>query len=167
MRRPLRVCCIGRARQRRSVLVEEAGPVRRPRPVRACLERSAFAGFRFPAEVITVVVRWYLCYGLSYRDVEELLAERGVEVDHVTVYRWGSGSPRCSPTPPDRSGTPPATAGSWTRPTSRWPAAGGTCTGRSTSTARSSTCCCPSTGILRRPAGSSPAPCGVGRRRSR
>jgi len=38
--------------------------------------------------VITVAVRWYLCYGLSYRDVEELLAERGVEVDHVTVYRW-------------------------------------------------------------------------------
>lgn len=33
-------------------------------------------------------VRWYLRYGLSYRDVEELLAERGVEVDHVTVYRW-------------------------------------------------------------------------------
>jgi transposase-like protein len=31
---------------------------------------------------------WYLRYGLSYRDVEELLAERGVEVDHVTVYRW-------------------------------------------------------------------------------
>jgi transposase, IS6 family len=51
-------------------------------------ERSAFAGFRFPPEVITVAVRWYLRYGLSYRDVEELLAERGVEVDHVTVYRW-------------------------------------------------------------------------------
>ena len=50
--------------------------------------RSAFAGFRFPAEVIVVAVRWYLRYGLSYRDVEELLAERGVEVDHVTVYRW-------------------------------------------------------------------------------
>jgi transposase-like protein len=32
-------------------------------------------------------VRWYLCYGLSYRDVEELLAERGIEVDHVTVFR--------------------------------------------------------------------------------
>jgi hypothetical protein len=41
-----------------------------------------------PAEVITVAVRWYLRYGLSYRDVEELVAERGVEVDHVTVYRW-------------------------------------------------------------------------------
>ena len=50
--------------------------------------RSAFAGFRFPPEVIVVAVRWYLRYGLSYRDVEELLAERGVEVDHVTVYRW-------------------------------------------------------------------------------
>jgi len=35
-----------------------------------------------------VAVRWYLRYGLSYRDVEELLAERGVTVDHVTVYRW-------------------------------------------------------------------------------
>jgi transposase-like protein len=50
--------------------------------------RSAFAGFRFPADVIVVAVRWYLRYGLSYRDVEELLAERGIEVDHVTVYRW-------------------------------------------------------------------------------
>jgi transposase, IS6 family len=49
---------------------------------------SAFAGFRFPREVIAVAVRWYLRYGLSYRDVEELLAERGVTVDHVTVYRW-------------------------------------------------------------------------------
>jgi transposase-like protein len=49
--------------------------------------RSAFAGFRFPPEVIVVAVRWYLRYGLSYRDVEELLAERSVEVDHVTVYR--------------------------------------------------------------------------------
>jgi IS6 family transposase len=35
-----------------------------------------------------VAMRWYLRYGLSYRDVEELLAERGIEVDHVTVYRW-------------------------------------------------------------------------------
>ena len=54
-----------------------------PRPL-----GSAFAGFRFQAEVIVVAVRWYLRYGLSYRDVEELLGERGVEVDHVTIYRW-------------------------------------------------------------------------------
>ncbi len=47
-----------------------------------------FVGYRFPPEVILLAVRWYLRYGLSYRDVEELLAERGVEVDHVTIYRW-------------------------------------------------------------------------------
>jgi IS6 family transposase len=38
--------------------------------------------------VIVVAVRLYLRYNLSYRDVEELLAERGIDVDHVTVYRW-------------------------------------------------------------------------------
>jgi transposase-like protein len=48
--------------------------------------QSAFAGFR--PEVIVLAVRWYLRFGLSYRDVEELLTERGVQVDHVTVYRW-------------------------------------------------------------------------------
>jgi transposase-like protein len=52
------------------------------------ISSSAFAGFRFPPEIIVLAVRWYLRYGLSYRDVEELLAERGVEVNHVTVYRW-------------------------------------------------------------------------------
>jgi hypothetical protein len=50
--------------------------------------RSAFAGYRFPPEVITLAVRWYLRFGLSYRDVEELLAGRGIEVDYFTVYRW-------------------------------------------------------------------------------
>src|SRR6266496_3109716 len=59
---------------------------RRPRP--APIARSAFAGFRFPSEVILLAVRWYLRFGLSYRDLEELLVERGVEVDHVTLYRW-------------------------------------------------------------------------------
>jgi transposase-like protein len=49
---------------------------------------AAFVGFRFPPEVIVLAVRWYLRFGLSYRDVEELLAERSVEVDHVTLYRW-------------------------------------------------------------------------------
>lgn len=49
---------------------------------------SAFSGFRFPPEVILLAVRWYLRFGLSYRDLEELLAERGIEVDHVTLYRW-------------------------------------------------------------------------------
>jgi len=56
---------------------------RRTRPVSA-----SFAGYRFPPDVILLAVRWYLRYGLSYRDVAELLAERGVDVDHVTIYRW-------------------------------------------------------------------------------
>src|SRR4029453_11362942 len=49
---------------------------------------SAFAGFRFPPDVIVLAVRWYLRFGLSYRDVAELLAERGIDVDQVTVHRW-------------------------------------------------------------------------------
>jgi transposase-like protein len=59
---------------------------RRPRP--APDARSAFAGFRFPPDGIVLAVRWYLRLGLSYRDLEERLTERGVEVNHVTVYRW-------------------------------------------------------------------------------
>jgi transposase-like protein len=62
--------------------------MRTHRPCAALVPRSAFAGFRFPPDMIVVAVRWYLRFGLSYRDVEELLAERGVEVDHVIVYRW-------------------------------------------------------------------------------
>jgi transposase-like protein len=61
--------------------------LRRYPPVRPA-PSSAFAGYRFPPEVITLAVRWYLRFGLSYRDVEELLAERGIEVDHVSICRW-------------------------------------------------------------------------------
>jgi transposase, IS6 family len=49
---------------------------------------SAFVGFYFPPDVIVLAVRWYLRFALSYRDVEELLADRGIDVDHVTIYRW-------------------------------------------------------------------------------
>jgi transposase-like protein len=42
----------------------------------------------FLPEIIVQAVRWYCRYALSYRDIEELLAERGVEVDHTTVFRW-------------------------------------------------------------------------------
>jgi transposase-like protein len=74
--RPHRQCCVGRSQQAGDWFDEIVG------------KSSAFAGFRFPREVIAVAVRWYLRYGLSYRDVEELLAERGVTVDHATIYRW-------------------------------------------------------------------------------
>ena len=56
-----------------------------PKPI----AQSAFAGFCFPPDVIVLAVRWYLRFGLSYRDVEELGAERGIEVDHVAVYPVG------------------------------------------------------------------------------
>src|SRR5215472_2558317 len=43
---------------------------------------------QFEPEVILLAVGWYLRFSLSYRDVEELLAERGLLVDHVTIWRW-------------------------------------------------------------------------------
>ncbi len=49
---------------------------------------SLYRGHRFPAEVIAHAVRLYLRFALSFRDVEELLAERGVRVSYETVRRW-------------------------------------------------------------------------------
>src|SRR5712671_469070 len=43
---------------------------------------------QFEPEMILLAVGWYLRFSLSYRDVEELLAERGLRADHVTVWRW-------------------------------------------------------------------------------
>ena len=57
--------------------------IRCSRPVPS-VPNSAFVGYRFPPEIIVLAIRWHLRYGLSCRDVEE----RGIEVDHVTVYRW-------------------------------------------------------------------------------
>ena len=96
---------------------------------------SGFVGFRFPTEVILLAVRWYLRYGLSYRDLEELLAERGIEVDHVTLYRWVQ---RFTPLLIEaaRLGTWPRIGGLSTRPTSRSPGSGVTSTGRWTNTGR-------------------------------
>jgi IS6 family transposase len=51
-------------------------------------DSSLFKWRHFEAEIILCAVRWYLRYALSYRDVEELLRERGVRVDHTTVFRW-------------------------------------------------------------------------------
>jgi putative transposase len=47
-----------------------------------------FSGRHFPKGVILTTVQWYLRYKLSYRDVEEPIAERGIRVDHSTINRW-------------------------------------------------------------------------------
>lgn len=47
-----------------------------------------FTKRQFKKEIILQCVRWYVAYPLSYRNLEEMMAERGVEVDHTTVYRW-------------------------------------------------------------------------------
>ncbi len=47
-----------------------------------------FHGCHFPKPIILTCVRWYLRFKLSYRDIEELMAERGVFVDHATINRW-------------------------------------------------------------------------------
>ena len=47
-----------------------------------------FTGFRFPKKIILLSVRWYLRYRLRYRNVEEMGEERGVALDHTTIFRW-------------------------------------------------------------------------------
>lgn len=55
---------------------------------------AVFKGRHFAPGLILVCVRWYCRYGISYRDLEKMMAERGVSVDHTTLYRWVQ---RCAP----------------------------------------------------------------------
>jgi hypothetical protein len=68
---------------------------------RSAVESVSFVGYRFPPDVILLAVCWYLRYGLSYRDVAELLAERGITVDalpwaELGQLRCGAGSANSS-----------------------------------------------------------------------
>ncbi len=51
-------------------------------------EQHSFKWRHFQADIILLCVRWYLRYSLSYRDLEEIILERGLHVDHTTIYRW-------------------------------------------------------------------------------
>ena len=51
---------------------------------------NPFKGRHFQRDIILWAVRWYCKYGISYRELQEMLAERGVNVDHSTIYRWFS-----------------------------------------------------------------------------
>ena len=48
----------------------------------------SFKWRHFKKDIILMAVRWYVAYALSYRNIEELLAERGVLADHSTINRW-------------------------------------------------------------------------------
>ncbi|MEQ1968610.1 hypothetical protein ABLA30_16685, partial [Xenorhabdus nematophila] len=52
------------------------------------LLRNAFKRLHYPTDIIAQCVRWYLAYALSLRNLEEMMAERGVIVDHSTLSRW-------------------------------------------------------------------------------
>ena len=49
---------------------------------------NPFKWRHFQPEIILLAVRWYLRYSLSYRDLEEMMTERGLSVVHTTIYRW-------------------------------------------------------------------------------
>ncbi len=49
---------------------------------------NPFKGRHFQRDIILWAVRWYCKYGISYRELQEMLVERGVNVDHSTIYRW-------------------------------------------------------------------------------
>src|ERR1700730_4766274 len=49
---------------------------------------TPFKWRHFEAEIILLCIRWYLRYALSYRDLEEMMRERGLPVDHTTIFRW-------------------------------------------------------------------------------
>jgi transposase, IS6 family len=51
-------------------------------------EQYPFKWRHYEAEIMLLCVRWYLRYALSYRDLEEIMQERGLSVDHTTIYRW-------------------------------------------------------------------------------
>jgi transposase-like protein len=65
-----------------------SGGMTRPRRAPQVRQDQAFKGRHFTAEVILWAVRWYLMFPVSYRDLELMLMDRGVEVDHSTIFRW-------------------------------------------------------------------------------
>ena len=92
----------------------------KPRPVE-------FKWRQFEPQLILMAVGWYLRFSLSYRDVEELLQERGMSADHVTVWRWVQ---RYAPELHRRLRSHLKATGVSMRLTSAYEATGGSCIGR-------------------------------------
>ena len=75
-------------------------------------QQNPFKWRHYEADIILLCVRWYLRYSLSYRDLEEMMRERGLHVDHTTIYR--SRAALCPPnwrSDASRTSKPPMTRG--------------------------------------------------------
>jgi hypothetical protein len=96
----------------------QSGPDRREYGA-AVVQGQAFKGRQFTDEVILWAVRWYLMFPISYRDLELMPRDRGVTVDHTTIFRWiqdYAAEPEKRIRPHLRLSNGP---GVWTRPISR------------------------------------------------
>jgi hypothetical protein len=72
-------------------------------------------GLRFPIDVVLVCIRWYVAYPLSYRHLEEMMAERGISVDHSSINRWAVRFLAQIERNPASPRSQLAAAGEWTR----------------------------------------------------
>src|ERR1035438_8079923 len=127
--------------------------------------RSVIKRLRFPLDIMLLCVRWYIAYPLSLRNLEEMMQERGLFVDHSTIHRWivklvpvlewrkpfANGSA-------NEASVLSARAGDWTRRTSRVAARTGIGIARLISKETPSTSCSPPNAIVVRRGASSRAP---------
>src|SRR5947209_8969528 len=77
-----RLCCKNDSDMISSAFIDES------RGVPFMKNPSPFKWRHFASDIIVLCIRWYLRYALSYRDLEEMMAERGLSVDHTTISRW-------------------------------------------------------------------------------
>ena len=112
-----------------------------------------FRGVHFPKKGILYAVFFYLRYPGSYRDLEEILEERGVDVDHGTLNRWVVKFAPLMPEKAQSHKNQPPNLGAWTKPTSRFKANGPTITGRSTTRGKTLISFCLSVATRLRPVG--------------
>ena len=82
---------------------------------------------RFPLDVILVCIRWYVAYPLSYRHLEEMMEERGIEVDHSSINRWAIRFLPLLEKVFRKHKRPAVEAGAWMRLISRSKASGNIC----------------------------------------
>src|SRR5664279_431242 len=103
----------------------------------------SFKGVHFPKEVILYAVFFYVRYGVSYRDLEEIMEERGVQVDHATLNRWVINYSPLISAEAKKSKRTVATSWRMEKRTLRSKENGSTCTVPSTSSTTPLISCCP------------------------